>query len=171
MHLSRRFHYSMLSSILLSLVLTPIYAKQPRRFPHGCRALGSKFHHDLLVLENAAEEHPQTLYLVHNLSSGPITLKRKRLDSRDLAPIYKNTIKYDQWGAFATDKPMMYFACFSGDAKEYSYQINCRDVLEICQYTRAKFGEGNMGNYWSVKSNGQRAAMRDAIKQGILLRW
>lgn len=141
-----------------------------RKFPHGCRPVGSKFSGNLLVLDNMAEEHPQTLYLVHNINNGAVTLKRRPVNSQDLGPLYKNTIRYDQWGGFATDKQLQYFACYSGEG-EYMHAIDCANAIEVCQYTRAKFGEGNMGTYWSVKSMSLYGAKREAIQQGLLLRW
>ena len=172
MFMSKRFLLAISSIVCINFALSSsILAKQERRFPHGCRDVGSSFKGNLLILEPESEETPQTLFLVHNISGSPVMLKRKRVDSKDFGPNYKNVIRYNQWGIFVTDKPMLYFSCHSKPHDGYSYQLDCRDVVELCQFTRAKFGDGNNGNYWAVKSNGRRAGMRDAIRQGILLRW
>ena len=169
MHTRKFFSYSLFSTFIFVLSVTSIQAKS-ERFPHGCRELGSKISNDLLILENAAEEHPQTLYLIHNIYGGPVILKRLKTHDKDLGPLYKNKLGYNEWGAFAMDKQIMHFACYTGDG-DLQQQVNCGQAIDICQYTRAKFGEGNMGNYWSVKSTDLYNAKRQAIQQGILLRW
>lgn len=144
--------------------------KSKRKFPHGCRALGYGFADKYLILRPQTEEGRQTLYLLHNKSYKPVKLILIKSSQQIHMPSYKNTIKGNQWAAFATDEHEMKFRCIN-PSNNQSTTLDCSKIFEACQYTRAKFDQGNMGNYWVVKSDPLRRTIYKSILYGILLRW
>ena len=146
--------------------------RSQRRFPRGCRHVGFEFKNDLLILKPLSEETPQTLYMFHNTSNSNIILKLVKQPHEVFSPNYENKIRPYQWAAFAMDKENMQFSC----KKSYRNSTDddttdCGGVLEVCQYTRAKFGGSNKGNYWVVSSSPRYSTVRTSIQKGILLRW
>ena len=161
----------LLGAVISHSTLAAKKTRVKRRFPHGCRDVGYEFKNQLLVLKPQSEEHPQTIYLIHNLSHGHLLLQLEKLPQHTFSPHYKNVVRPNQWGAFATDQSIMQFKCSKATRRSAGEQIDCGHVLELCQYTRAKFADNNMGNYWAVVSKTRRGAMNEAIAKGILLRW
>ena len=147
---------------------------KPRRFPNGCRELGAQIHAGQLTLTPTHKEDiPQSLFFVHNLSSESILLKvnADRKASR-YSPSYENIIRPNQWGAFAVDLPSIAFACYTTSRGIPDEQIDCAHRFDICQYNNVKFSDANGGNYWVVKSDDVRGAIRIVSREvGILLRW
>lgn len=158
-------------SILLIFNSAFIYAKEKRKFPRGCRPIGFDFKDQYLLLKSEAEEHPQTLYLLHNTSRYDIQLSLVNNNNLIKTPRFENTIKSKLWGAFATDEPEMKFSCHIKSKHHDDRMVDCSNIFEICQYNRAKFADNNMGNYWVVNSNTLRKTVYKAITYGILLRW
>ncbi|KTD24734.1 enhanced entry protein EnhB [Legionella lansingensis] len=153
--------------IIISMIALPIFARKDVAF-RGCMKVGFQFANKLFTLEPKIIGHPQTIYFIHNTSSNSIDLQVNK--STDLTYVsYKNQIEANQWAAFATDEKRFTFACYLSDGA--NKDIDCQKVLEICQYTDTKFPEGNNGNYWAVKSDRLEKAVKDVIKQGILLKW
>ncbi len=144
-------------------------AKPPRKYPHGCRELGYEFESSLLILKPVSEsEDIQTVYLVHNKAPHPVHFIAKRDPKDYTAPPFENVIRGGQWGAFAMNQAAVEFICSTPDQAQ---TINCGDVLELCQYTRAKFGTAINGTYWIMPSSSQKEAVRRTIHDGVLLRW
>lgn len=163
-----------------------------RTFPYGCRILGYGYDNDLLVIKpvwsqtaqggDAKQPAPststgstptpqqaaaqQTMYLIHNKSSQPLTLKAKKEAGEMYKPDYENVIGPNQWAAFAMDQNQVILTCAHG-----SNSVNCSTIVEICQYNHAKFSDSTMGSYWVVKSDTLENAVYGAIHIGILLRW
>ncbi len=158
--------------LLLSLFFAHNAYSAARKFPHGCRTVGFGFAHGLLVLQSTNEDGPQTLYLIHNTAHEPIMMQQDKKKSEIFKSAYKNIIEPDEWAVFATDKNDLRMRCSTTFNEEEGHQVSCADLLELCQYNRAKFGPSNGGNYWVVPSEPvQKTAVRKTIKNGILLRW
>lgn len=169
-------------------------AKEQRRFPHGCRHIGYRYQDGLLILKPvpndstkpkklkmaANEQHLpekqkprkvpiQTLYLIHNLSGHSIYLKAKKLPDVPFSPTHENTIRPNQWAAFAVNQKELQFTCTM--AGTGGGQIDCTNTFELCQYNHAKFAQHNQGTYWVVKSASRSQAKWGSIRSGILLKW
>lgn len=156
---------SVASVILVSTL--PAHAAAPKKFPNGCREVGFEFKDGKLILNPVSEEGEiQTVYLVHNNSDNAVKFESEKLPGQVFAPNYKHTIDSNLWSSFSLGDPRVQFVCKSDDAT-----VNCNDVVEVCQYTRAKFASHNGGTYWIKKSETQSQAVRSIISNGVLLRW
>lgn len=136
-------------------------------FPRGCEVTGFGYNGTNLVINDNGE---QTFYLVQNRSARNIELER--VETRDVFMSPPLTAKLDptNWAAFASDIQSLHFQCFNVEGAN-TEKVDCRDVLDICQYPRAKFALSNMGNYWVSINKEQRQVISDSVAKGIYLRW
>ena len=142
-----------------------------KRFPNGCKPVGFEYQDGMLVLMPVSEtDQIQTVYLIHNMSHDTVNFISKKMPNQVFAPKYKHSIRPASWSSFSTNEHKIQFICKQG-GYSYGQQINCADVLEICQYPRAKFAPHNGGTYWIKKSESRRQAVRSVIRNGVLLRW
>lgn len=150
-------------------------------FPHGCEVTGFGFSQDRLVVNDNGQ---QAFYLIQNRSNVQIELQR--FETREVFMSPSLTVKLDpsSWAAFASDIANLNFQCFSRkqesttgnennnqNASANATQIDCRTVLDICQYPRVKFALSNMGNYWVSTNKTQQDVINEATRKGIYLRW
>src|SRR3990167_9658809 len=135
-------------------------ANEPaQKFPHGCRDLGYSFQNLMLLLKPVSdEENLQTIYFIHNKALDPIHIMSNRNPKDYTSPAYENVIDTDQWAAFAMNRSALALQCRVSDAN--GELMNCKEVLELCQYNRAKFGTSTYGTYWVVQSANQEAAIK-----------
>ncbi|MDI9819446.1 MULTISPECIES: enhanced entry protein EnhB [unclassified Legionella] len=136
-------------------------------FPHGCEVTGFGFSEEYLIVNDSGQ---QAFYLIQNRSNKQVELQR--IETREVFMSPSLTAKLDplNWAAFASDVENLHFQCFSKESEEIK-KINCRDVLEVCQYPRVKFALSNMGNYWVSTNKTQDNVINEAIRKGIYLRW
>lgn len=132
-------------------------------YPRGCEVRGFNYINSYLVLN---EDGKQRLYFLKNTSATP--LKLRRYETRDvfLSPDLEVIINPGNWAAFASDIQNVHFQC-----SQDLLQIQCRDVLDICQYSRVKFALSNMGNYWVASDKSLKDTIETSASKGILLRW
>ena len=136
-------------------------------FPHGCEVQGFAFTGRDLLVNNKGD---QAFYLIHNNASQDIQLQRIEDPTAFMSPPLTAKISPDQWAAFASDIQNLPFECvYVHDNRTTT--VNCSDVLDICQYPRAKFALSNMGNYWLSVDKDQRTIINDAVAKGIYLHW
>ncbi|MFW2569726.1 enhanced entry protein EnhB [Legionella sp. 29fVS95] len=150
-------------------------------FPHGCEVSGFGFSQDRLVVNDDGQ---QTFYLIQNRSNVQIELQR--FETREVFMSPSLTVKLDpsNWAAFASDIANLNFQCFSRKQEntpenETNNEVNtpsatpvdCRTVLDVCQYPRVKFALSNMGNYWVSTNKSQQDVINEATRKGIYLRW
>jgi len=136
-------------------------------FPKGCEASGFQYDGLELVLN---EEGKQTLYFIKNNDRQGITLKYREDKAVFMSAGWQTDVSPRRWAAFAADEKNMHFQCIAR-GRHQQEQVDCKQVLELCQYPRVKFAGSNMGNYWVSENKSLRQTMRAAIKKGILLRW
>ena len=136
-------------------------------FPRGCEVVGFGYSDNYLILN---EKGSQTLYLIQNHSDKTIELEHHETGDIFMSPKLHSKLEPSNWSAFASDEENFHFKCSSieGDA---NIDINCSDVLDICQYPRVKYAVSNMGNYWISTNKPQSQVIQDAVAKGILLRW
>jgi hypothetical protein len=136
-------------------------------FPRGCEVTGFGFNQHYLILNENGE---QSFYLLQNRS--PVRVELQRYEPREVFMSPPLTAKLDpsNWAAFASDIGNLHFQCFVNE-NDTAVKIDCRDVLEICQYPRVKFALSNMGNYWVSTNKTQAEVINEAANKGILLHW
>ena len=154
-------------SVLLMTVFSNCMAAAANAFPHGCEVRGFGYSENYLIVnDNGA----QSFYLIQNRSTTPIELQRYETREVFMSPPLTAKLEPSNWAAFASDVENLHFQCFTKQ-NENSVKINCRDVLEVCQYPRAKFALANMGNYWVSINKTQFDVITEATNKGIYLRW
>lgn len=139
----------------------------PNQFPHGCEVRGFGFNDTQLILNETGE---QSFYLIQNRSNKPIELQRIETREVFMSPSLNAKLDPLNWAAFASDVENLHFQCFIKE-EETIRTLDCRDVLDVCQYPRVKFALSNMGNYWVSTNKSQNEVITDATKKGIYLRW
>ena len=142
-------------------------AATPSPFPRGCEINGFGFKENYLVLN---ERNQQSFFLIQNHSAKPVELEHYETKDVFMSPKLHSKLEALNWSAFASDEENMYFKCYTQENDTITV-LNCRDVLEVCQYPRVKFALSNMGNYWVSTNKEQGQVIKDAVAKGILLRW
>lgn len=137
-------------------------------FPHGCEVTGFGFSQNHLIVNETGN---QTFYLIQNRGNQPIELQRYETRDVFMSPPLTAKIDSSNWAAFASDVESLNFQCFNIQDEENPVKIDCRDVLEVCQYPRVKFALSNMGNYWVSANKAQNQIINEAASKGIYLRW
>lgn len=155
------------SQFILSILLASTGANAEVSFPRGCESIGFHYSNDLLVLN---EQGHQTLYMIRNKSNHRVHLQYKEVKPVFMSPGWRTELKAQRWAAFASNETEMNFQCSIINRREI-FIIPCKQVLDVCQYSRAKFAGSNMGNYWVAENKSLKGAIRASIKSGILLRW
>lgn len=157
-----------LATTFLILATSSVLAKEVKQpFFLGCHPVGYTFTQNGVVVNPLiVEEQKQTLYLFHNRATTDIKIKADLLTDPNLIPALTIDLSGDNWATFATHKTGLSFACYNLKGE----QVSCKDVLEICQYPRAKFSGGNNGTYWLAVNQSKFAARDEAVRKGVLLR-
>jgi len=142
-------------------------------FPRGCEPKGFEFIGENVKLHHTAQEDApqQTLYLLHNTSSKRLKIQNKVDKQAIVAPVWNVELNRYRWAAFATNKKEVIFRCKNLYRRANESSTSCQEVIEICQYPRAKFSISNYGTYWVTSNKSLNQTIRKAIKKGILLRW
>ena len=135
-------------SIIISTILIGS-AQAVSSFPRGCEVTGFGYSQNHLILN---ETGSQSYYLIQNRSNSKIELERINTEEAFMSPPLHAILEPMNWGAFASDIKNLNFICYQ-HINENKSLIDCRDVLEVCQYPRVKFALSNMGNYWISFTN------------------
>lgn len=163
----------LLGYLTLFALFAPI-ACSARDFPRGCESVGHQFsQQDLILKPKVADDakSPQTLYMLKNTSRQTIIVRNHVNKEMIVAPVWEATIYRNRWAAFATNKAITKFQCQSQSRTKKKIAVNCEEVLDVCQYPRAKFSISNFGTYWVTSNQSLSGAIRQASRKGILLRW
>ncbi|STX51729.1 Enhanced entry protein EnhB [Legionella busanensis] len=156
-----------ISRLTLMAVILSVNTLTYANFPRGCEVTGFGYNGPNLVVN---DKGGQTFYLMQNRSDQLVELKRVETEDIFMSPSLTAKINPKNWAAFASDIENLYFQCFhieNNNAK----QVDCREVLDVCQYPRVKFALSNMGNYWVSVNKEQRSVINDSTAKGIYLRW
>lgn len=136
-------------------------------FPHGCEVSGYGYNENYLILNDNGS---QTFFLIQNRSDKPIEMQRIETREVFMSPSLTAKIAPSNWAAFASDVENLHFQCFY-KVEENVTPVDCRSVLDVCQYPRVKFALSNMGNYWVSTNKSQNEVITEATQKGIYLRW
>ncbi|CEG57047.1 hypothetical protein [Legionella fallonii] len=154
-------------SVLLSVVLINAVNAAPSSFPRGCEVTGFGYNQNYLVLNETGQ---QSYYLIQNRSDSKVELERHEIGDTFMSPPLQASLSPLNWAAFASDVKNLHFKCYK-HIDENTSLVDCRDVLEICQYPRVKFALSNMGNYWISTDKSQYDIIQDSVAKGIYLKW
>lgn len=136
-------------------------------FPRGCEPNGFTYSGNYLILNLDAR---QTFFLIQNKTNATIHLQRHETRDEFMSPKLEVNLAANAWSAFASDEPNFNFQCFT-KSDTNTNSINCNDVLDVCQYPRARFALSNMGNYWVSTNKSQNLVIKEAVAKGIYLKW
>lgn len=153
---------SILSSLLILHSLT-LWA-----YPRGCEETKNfGFGQNVLILNATGD---QAYFLIQNKSPNTIEFQRSDANEGFMTPPLQATLEASNWAAFASDVKNLNFKCYTRQ-NENTALVDCKDVLDICQYPRARFALSNMGNYWISSNKPQEAVIQDSVAKGIYLKW
>lgn len=160
-------YFRAIVSVFLMTVLFNCVAAVSNNFPHGCEVTGFGFDGSYLIVNPSGN---QSFYLIQNRINTSIELQRYETEEVFMSPSLSAKLEPSNWAAFASDVAALHFQCFINE-NDTNKQVDCRDVLEICQYPRVKFALSNMGNYWVSTNKTQSEVINESANKGILLRW
>ena len=155
------------NTILLSAILIGS-AQSANSFPRGCEVTGFGYNQNYLILNETGK---QAYYLIQNRSDTKIELEHQTLDDSFMNPPLHANFDPMSWGAFASDVKDLNFKCYKRNDEDNTTIVDCRDVLEVCQYPRVRFALSNMGNYWISFNQSQNAIIQESVAKGIYLKW
>lgn len=136
-------------------------------FPRGCEVTGFGYSENYLILNESGN---QAYYLIQNRSDSKIELERFDNSDAFMSPPLQTSLDSMNWAAFASDVKNLNFKCYK-HVEDNTSLVDCRDVLEICQYPRVKFALSNMGNYWISTNKSQNEVIQESVAKGIYLKW
>lgn len=161
---------SFLKSVYKALLLTAIMvngAHANSAFPRGCEVTGFGYEQNNLILNETGE---QSYFLIQNRSESKVELERNDTSEAFMTPPLLAAIDSMNWAAFASDVRNVNFKCYKHVA-ENTATVDCREVLDVCQYPRVRFALSNMGNYWISTNKSQKDVINDSVAKGIYLKW
>ena len=159
------FNHVNKSIFLSALLINAVNAASS--FPRGCEVSGFGYSQNYLILNESGE---QSYYLIQNRSDAKVELERHETGDAFMSPPLLATLSPMNWGAFASDVKNLNFKCYK-HVEENTAIVDCRDVLDVCQYPRVKFALSNMGNYWISSDKSQSEVIQDSVAKGIYLKW
>jgi hypothetical protein len=136
-------------------------------FPRGCVVTGFGYNDHFLMLNETGN---QSYYLIQNRSDADVELEHLNQEDSFMSPPLQISLNTMNWAAFASDIKQLHFKCYK-HIEGNTAPIDCRDVLDVCQYPRAKFALSNMGNYWISSNKSQDQVIQDSVAKGIYLKW
>lgn len=163
--MSRFIHIN--TFILFSALFMMNNAHAGSAFPRGCEVTGFAYSQNYLMLNETGK---QEYYLIQNHSDALIELEHQASDEAFMSPPLHATFEPMTWGAFASDVKNLNFKCYKR-RDESTTVVDCRDVLDICQYPHVRFALSNMGNYWISFNKSQNAVIQESVAKGIYLKW
>lgn len=159
--------FNQLNKLVLVSALLLNAAHAGSSFPRGCEVSGFGYNQNYLILNESGE---QSYYLIQNRSDAKIELERHETDDAFMSPPLQASLEPTNWGAFASDVKNVNFKCYK-HVDENTSVVDCRDVLDVCQYPRVRFALSNMGNYWISTNKPQNLVIKDSVDKGIYLKW
>ena len=136
-------------------------------FPRGCEVTGFSYTQNYLTLNETGD---QTYFLIQNRSDAKVQLERYDETDSFMSPPLQAVLDPTNWAAFASDMKHLNFKCYK-TVNENTSLIDCHQVLDVCQYPRAKFALSNMGTYWISTNKNQNDVIQDSVAKGVYLKW
>lgn len=136
-------------------------------FPRGCEVKGFGYEGPYLILNETGQ---QAYFLIQNHAAVTVELERRAQENSFMSPPLHVSLEPNLWGAFASDVAHLQFTCYQHIGEEVSV-LPCSQVLDVCQYPRARFALSNMGNYWISANHAQQDVIQESVAKGIYLKW
>lgn len=148
--------------------------KQPEkkiRFPVGCKQMGYKFDLYNVIFEPSTKKYSQTIYFIRNKSLNMVIHLLQANDGSEPYIIHiDGNIYPNKWSVLAVSEHKIKYICTSYNKRYDDYRVlNCQDVLDICEFPRARFGTNHRGTYWLTLNQSRRSATNIARFHGVLL--
>lgn len=157
--------------ICLTLVMKAGLATEVEdgKAPLGCYNSGYKFDLKILQLFPGESQDSQSMYFLYNNLTRPLNLYQMHSDDSSGNTYLNHIINPRQWAVLSTNEKQVKFICTVPDAKSpYGSMVDCRDSMQVCEYTNVRYGLNNRGNYWIVNSNTKNGALREVVHYGII---
>ncbi|MGD9152794.1 MAG: enhanced entry protein [Gammaproteobacteria bacterium] len=144
--------------------------KQKLRFPVGCKPTGYKFDFYNVVFKPSALRYSQTVYFIRNVSGRPVYMLQVH-DGSEPYIIYMNgLIVPNKWSVLSVSEDQVKYICTNYTKANRNHRvINCQNALNICEFSRSRFGTNHRGTYWLTMNQSREAAVRITRFHGILL--
>lgn len=111
------------------------------RYPRGCLPINYSMDYHALQLQPVKRSPPQAIYFIRNTSSKPVTLWQTRSGDAPYIVHINNVIGAKSWSVFALSEKLAKFICVNRHKNlQKSVVLDCRDVLDVCQFPYARFG-------------------------------
>lgn len=172
------FKYSaaaLFTAIIIGLMINPALAnnnnhKKTIRFPIGCKKMGYRFDLYNVLFTASNQRKSQTVYFIHNISQKPVQLLQSVTGNEPYTLYINGKINPNRWSVFAVSGRNLKYTCthYNQSRKQHRV-INCRHVLEICEFPKTRFGTNHRGTYWLAFNQSRKSAVDLARFHGILL--
>lgn len=140
------------------------------QYPYDCVPSDYRFSYFTLILEPSFKFTRQATYFIHNTSDKPISLLQARTGDDPYIMHLKTTINPHQWSVLAIGEKKVLMICTNSDKKlMHDKVVDCQKNLDICQYTHARYGDNEHGNYWPIENNTMNGAVHAMRWHGVLL--
>lgn len=165
-----KIHKTILTGAIITglVTISATTALYAQNYPRGCEPNGFTYSGNYLVLN---QEGRQTFFLIQNKTNNTIQLERHETRDVFMSPKLEVNLAGGAWSAFSSDEQNFNFQCFTKKNETETSRINCNEVLDVCQYPRARFALSNMGNYWVSTNKAQNLVIKEAVAKGIYLKW
>jgi|GEM_PF-6059396 len=117
---------------------------QSQNIPEGCSSEGFTFQNGQLILGLGNGLFNQQVYFVHNNSDYEQLLLSHPTNTA-MSAGWESRLDQGQWSALAMNQSNFVINCFGRKPGAIGY-VDCKAVLEVCSYSKAKMGGG--GSYW-----------------------
>lgn len=144
--------------------------KNKIRFPIGCKQLGYKFDFYNVIFTPSNKVYPQTVYFIKNISNRTIRMLHVHNGDEPYIVHVDGTIAPNRWSVLAVSEPKIKYVCTNYNKRKNDHRvINCKNILDICEFPRARFGTNHRGTYWLAVNQSRRSAVRATRYHGVLL--
>lgn len=164
-----------LGIVCIYLIFNPVIAgkkntQEETKFPIGCVHSGYKFDLYNIILTPSTKEYPQTIYFIRNKSNQEIYMLQAHNGHDSYVIHVDGSIRPLRWSVLAVSEPKLKYICASYDKRKQEHRVlNCKNVLELCEFPRARFGTNHRGTYWLTLNQSRTGAVRVARYHGVLL--
>jgi len=173
--MSKRHYVIVLVMLLSCLMIFGTLAKKKQsekriRFPVYCKQMGYKFDLYNVVFSPSTKQYSQTIYFIHNISKREVRLLQSR-DGNDPFIMHINgQVAPNRWSVFAVSGGQVKYICTNYSKRTKKHRVvNCQEVLDICEFPRARFGTNHRGTYWLTFNQSRKSAVNVARYHGVLL--
>lgn len=143
--------------------------KEDTRPPIGCRDSGYQFVLEALHLKPGSNGDNQSLYVMYNQLNQAVTLYQMHGEESTRSAYLNHVIGPHEWAVLSTGEKQVKFICSVPEKKSlYGQVVDCATSLKVCEYTNARYGLNNRGNFWLYNSSTKGGAASAVVHYGII---